>query len=261
MANSVKTRGIWSDLKSDLLDTKGASWTAGIWGSIEDFITSLDHADHGELVYRYLKMVGALAAPSGRDKAVVLAEGGRLINHLDPHAYDTMPPGDLIDPVEFVRRKQGNATIRKRLEGWAHDIPKRLRALQLELLRTPSAHVFNLPSAIMELAKSAKSPQSLPAGIPEMCDAIRRGQTSVAYVDQPGLGAFFWPVSPIDMPELLDAKEAVALIKRLGGRIGEKTLRDRASKRPTLRQGAQYVKTEVIQAHREGFFKHGNAAP
>ncbi len=211
------------------------------------------------VVHAYLKLVRALATPAGMADALILRETGRLIVRLDPQAYDEVPLREVIEAADFVARHRRNRAVCKRLEGWIHEIPEHLHALKHELLQTSSTTVANFPNALLEFVRSAESKSvSVPDEINAVCDAIRRGETSIAIVEHAQLAGFYWSISKFDFPDLLVAKDAVRLLKANKVHLKVRALSDRATQRPSLKQGAKYVKAELIRAVGERFFAHGN---
>lgn len=251
-----------SNLKDDILSrVKQPEWTTAERALVRDFLDQDVGSDPGRFVHGYLKLVSALAAPAGMDRALVLSESGQLIAHLDPRAYDSVPVGEQLNPVEFVQRRVTSHSVRKRFDSWVQSVPLRLEAIKAQIIQTPSAMLFDFPGALLEVVRTAARSKPIPSGLEAVCNAIRLGKTSITRVDPPGLVAFYWPISGDDFADLLTAKEAVAFLKKIGKPSTIRTLFNRASIRPSLKQGAKYVKNELQKAATEGVFEQGWKAP
>ena len=244
-------------LKEDLLSVIGRSdWSKPEKVMVRSFISKLDQDDKARIVHLYFALVRELGAATGQSEAMVFTEGGRLINWVDPHAYDSVPDGEVLDPVEFVQRRQGNAAAMKRLGGWIVDLPRQLDVLHAQIVKTTSTRVADFASALLELVRMVPKSGEIPPAIRELCQAIRLGKTSITVINPPGLIAFHWPFSQEDFGELLTAKEAVAFLERLGKSTSIRKLSDRAVERPSLKQADKYAREELRKAALEGFFDH-----
>jgi hypothetical protein len=248
----------WPNIKDQLLTlTETPEWTLAERALVRKFVDQATRVDLVGVVHRYMELVRDLGAPTHMSGALTLAEGGRLIDHVDPTAYIGVAPGEVLDPVEFVQRRQGNARARKRLESWVRDIPLYMLAIKSQIVQIPSATVFDFPRLLLKFVKEADSFMEVPEELRDVCDGIRLGRTSIARVSNPGLNAFFWPMLTGDFRDLLDSKEAVAFLRTLGKGVSPRTLRERAKRRKSLKQGMKYVRNELQKGATEGFFDFG----
>jgi hypothetical protein len=249
-------RAIIKELLRDLREERG--WTRQDREAIDAFIGRFVDADHRGVVHEYLELVRKLAAATGQDKALVFSESSHLIGRLDPNAYASEPPGQVLDPVVFVDRRQRNARIQKRVEAWIADIPNRLQLLHAQLTRTDGRKVFDFPTALLELVRAVPDAGKIPPAIHAVCTAIRLGRTCMTAIDPPGLAAFHWPLTEHDFDDLLTEKDALAFLKQIGIHVSPRTLANRAKDRPALKQDSKYVRDELRRAARDGCFGHRN---
>ncbi len=244
-------------LKDDLLEVIGKSgWSEPERSMVRSFISKLRKDDSALVVHSYFALVRELGAATGQSDSMVLTETGRLIGWVDEHAYDSVPIGQILDPVEFVQRRRGNAAMMKRLDGWIVDLPRQLDVLHAQIVKTTSARVADFGSALLELVRMVPKSSEIPPAIRELVEAIRLGKTSITVINPPGLIAFHWPFSKEDFGELLLAKEAVAFLEQLGKPLSIRKLSDRGVERAVLKQGDKYVREELRKAALEGFFDH-----
>jgi hypothetical protein len=249
----------WPNIKHQLLTlTETPEWTPVERALVRKFVDRATRVDLVGVVKLYMELVRDLVAPSPIRGSVTLGAGGRLIDHVDPMAYIRVAPGETIDPVEFVERRQGNAKIRKRLAKYMQDIPIHLMLIKSQIIQIPSATVVDFPTILVEFVKSASSRSiKVPTALRDLCDLISRGQTCLTQLRVPVLNAFFYPTLTDDFRDLLTEKEALAFLKRLGVSIAPRTLSKRGKARSSLRQGTKYVRNELERAATEGVFKHG----
>jgi hypothetical protein len=266
-------------------------WSTEEHRVVSDFVVAvkaalrLDEGNLGRIVRLYLQLVRDLAelqlkaaagstgtpdppevtaARQAAVQAMVLGESGRLIDWLDPHAYDGVPFSEVIDPIEFITRHERNDRIRRRLRSWVQGIPKKLVAVEAQLLhtrivhtkavQTRSAKVANFPFELLQCVQ-ALGDKPVPRSVGAVVDLIKRGKTSLSFVEEPALVAFYWPVVEPEFGELLISKEALQLLKHHGVHIAVRTLFERAKKRPTLKRGSKYVRDELLRAVTDGLFE------
>ncbi|MBM4225179.1 MAG: hypothetical protein FJ167_10415 [Gammaproteobacteria bacterium] len=250
-------------------------WTPSEQTALQDFADGLV-SDIPRLVSMYFRLVEQLA-PQSMAWGLKTQEIGKLVSLVDPSAFDRVPLGEALDPVEFAQKRIRNQKYVQKLNGWVRDVPLRLHAIKEQIIQTPSATVFNFPKALLEtkamidfllehklvreIMQKANKSISVPNGIDAVCNAIRLGKTSITRVDPPGLVAFYWPISDDDFRDRLTSKEAGAFLRKLGKPVKTRTLYNRAVDRPSLKQGSKYLKSELEKAVDEGVFDHGWKAP
>lgn len=287
----------WTDVGKRLSEAVDRGrWSRQEHRVVSDFVVAvkaavkLDRDDLGRIVRLYLQLVRDLAelplkaaagsghspdspevqaARQGAVEAMVLGEAGRLIDWLDSHAYDGVPFGQIIDPIEFIRQHERNDRVRRRLRSWVQGIPKKLVALEAQLLhtrvvqtkvvQTRSATVANFPFELLQCVQ-ALGDQPVPRSVGAVVDLVKRGKTSLSFVEEPALVAFYWPVVEPEFGELLVSKEALQLLKHHGVQVSVRTLFDRAQERPKLKRGAKYVRDELVRAIADGLFDRTRSA-
>jgi hypothetical protein len=132
----------WPNIKNRLNTlTKMPEWTPVERALVGKFVDQATRADLVGVVKLYMELVRDLGAPTHMSGALTLAEGGRLIDHVDPTAYIGVAPGEVLDPVEFVQRRQGNARARKRIAKYMQDIPILLKKVKSEVMEF-GAHIL-----------------------------------------------------------------------------------------------------------------------
>lgn len=256
----VESKSIWPNVKADLLsECESTVWTDPERAKIKGFGNVVQTGDRASKIRAYITLVEEITPPSMR-ATILASEMGRLVERLDPHAYDNRPLGNSIHPADLVAKPDPSADVCRRFDGWAKELPQRLHALKLQILQCAGTTVADFPGALLELEKLIPRNSVIPAEVKIVFDAIRRGRTSIARISHHDLIGFFWPASQVDFAEHLSAKEAVQLVKTACGvDISERTLYNHAEKRASLKSGSKYVKQELLSAANDGAFKHGNA--
>jgi hypothetical protein len=250
---------IWCAVKADLLaESKKPVWGPEERAAIVRCANIIATGDRRSKIIAYLTLVRALA-PEPTRPTIVVAEMGRIIAWLDPHAYDSKPIGDPIRPEDFIQQYEGNAEVRRRFDRWGPELAQRLESLHFELKQVPPARVANFPAALLDLVSKLPKGVEVAPEVRVVCDAIRRGKAGMTHIPQHDLVGIYWPASQTDFPELLTAKEAINLLEvEFRVEVAIRTLAQRAVARPALKSGSKYVKAELLRAARDKFFDHGN---
>jgi hypothetical protein len=254
-----------AELRRRILETIAANpWSEEQRTAIRDFANGLtNRTGPEEIVGDYLKLVRRLGERHGLGESMVITEGGRLLVFLDAKVYQGVPVGEIIDPVEWIRKKLNTRSwskIHRKLEGWISALPERLHTLTTRIASGALNESAKFQEDLCELVRrvASMSGVSVSPRLKEACDAVRQGRTCVVEVPSAGCFAFYWPQTRSFWPELLSGTQAVRFVDSIGKPKSERSLRDLAKEHPALKRGSKFVRDELERAVAKGLLDHGN---